>query len=456
MTGRVVRVAGASGMWGDDLDAPRRLVEGGPVDYLMLDYLAEVTMSVLQRQKSRDPSAGWARDVVGAIESVLPAIAAGRVKFLADAGGVNPEACGAAVLALLDKAGVRAAVPVALVSGDDILPQLEALVSAGHALAHMESGEPLASVRDRVVAAHAYLGSAPLTQALRLGARIVLTGRCHDAALAVAPFRHEFGWGDEDYDALAAGTIAGHIIECGAQSSGGNCLADWAAIPDLANIGYPIVEMSAGGDFVVTKHTGTGGRVSRQTVSEQLVYEIGDPRAYLTADVASDFTSIRLTDEGGDRVRVSGARGRAPSGKLKVSIAYRDGFKAISSLVYGWPDAAAKARAADAIVRARLDRLGLRFESIYTEIIGAGAVHGSLAGHDAGRDAPEVLLRIGVRDANKAAVERFTREIAPLVLNGPPTVTGYFGARAKVEEILGFWPALIDATAVTPRVELIA
>jgi hypothetical protein len=347
-------------------------------------------------------------------------------------------------------------VPVALVSGDDLLPRLDALVAAGHSLAHMETGEPLATVRERVVAANAYIGSAPLVDALRLGARIVLTGRCHDAALAVAPFRHEFGWRETEYDLLAAGTIAGHIIECGAQSSGGNCLADWATIPDLANVGYPIIEMQGSGDFVVTKHAGTGGRVSRQTVTEQLVYEIGDPRAYLTGDVVSDFTSIRLADMGSDRVRISGARGRAPSGKLKVSIAYRDGFKAISSVVYGWPDAAAKARAADAIVRARLERLGLRFDTIHSEIIGAGAVHGALAGPDAGHDAPEVQLRIGVRDANKAAVERFTREIAPLVLNGPPTVTGYFGARAKVEEILGFWPALIDASAVTPRVELLA
>jgi hypothetical protein len=455
MNGRVIRIGGGSGMWGDDLDAPRRLAEGGPLDYLMLDYLAEVTMSVLQRQKARDSSQGYARDVVGAVQSVLPWLSRGSLTLLADAGGVNPGACGAAVMEVIAAADARTKVPVALVSGDDLLPRLDELIAAGHEMRNMDTGAPISSVRDRIVAANAYIGSAPLAEALAKGARVVLTGRCHDAALAVAPMRHEFGWKAGDHDLLAAGTVAGHIIECGAQATGGNCLADWSGIPRLEEVGYPIVEVWADGSFVVTKHAGTGGRVSRETVTEQLVYEIGDPTAYITGDVVSDFTSFALADEGNDRVRITGAKGRPPTGKLKVSAAYRDGFKAVSSLVYAWPDAAAKARAADAIIRARLDRLGLRFEAVHTELIGAGAVHGALAGNDAGRDAPEVMLRIGVRDANRKSVERFTREIAPLVLNGPPSVTGYFGAKAKVEEILAFWPALIDASAVTPIVELL-
>lgn len=456
MTSRVVRIGGGSGMWGDDLDAPRRLVEGGPLDYLMLDYLAEVTMSVLQRQKERNPAEGFARDVVGAIGSVLPALVAGRVKLLANAGGVNPEACAAAVLAMLDLYAARGTVRVGLVTGDDLLPRVDALLAAGHELRNMETGEPLAVVRDRLVSANAYLGSAPLAEALALGAQVVLSGRCHDAALTVAPLRHEFGWTSSDADLLAAGTVAGHVIECGAQATGGNCSADWQTIAALDDIGYPIVEVASDGSFVVTKHSGTGGRVSRQTVTEQLIYEIGDPARYVTADVVTDFTSIRLDDLGNDRVRLSGVRGSPATGKLKVSAAYRDGFKAVGTLVYAWPDARAKAEAADRLLRARLERLGLRFERVHTEIIGAGAVHGALAGPDAGRDAPEVQLRVGVRDADRAKVSRFTREIAPLVLNGPPSVTGYFGARAKVEEILAYWPALIDAAAVIPRVELLA
>lgn len=455
MTGRPIRIGGGSGMWGDDLDAPRRLVEGGPLDYLMLDYLAEVTMSVLQRQRAKDPQFGYARDVVGAVESVLPALRKGSLALLANAGGVNPPACAAAVQAMLDEHGARKEVPVGVVTGDDLLSRLDALITAGHELRHMETGEPLAAVRDRVVAANAYIGSAPLATALDRGARVVLTGRCHDAALAVAPMRHAFGWTDADVDQLAAGTVAGHVIECGAQATGGNCLADWDSIPDVAGIGYPVVEVAPDGSFTVTKQPGTGGRVSRATVTEQLVYEIGDPARYVTGDVVADFTSVQLEESGPDAVRISGVTGQPPTGQLKVSIAFRDGFKAVSTLVYGWPDARAKAEAADRVVRARLDRLGLSYERIHTELVGAGALHGPLSGADAGRDAPEVQLRIGVRDPDRAAVERFTREIAPLVLNGPPTVTGYFGARAKVEEILGYWPALIDAAAVKTTVKVL-
>ena len=455
MTSRVVRVGGGSGMWGDDLDAPRRLVEGGPLNYLILDYLAEVTMSVLQRQKDRDPAQGYARDVVGAIESVLPALVAGKLKVITNAGGVNPQACADAVLVMLDKFGARSKLKVALVSGDNLLGRIDALLAAGHELRHMDTGAPLADVRARLVSANAYIGSSALAEALAFGADVVLCGRCNDAALAVAPLRHEFGWKATDYDLLASATVAGHVIECGAQATGGNCSYDWKSIERLEDVGYPIVEVSADGSFFVTKHPGTGGRVSRQTVTEQLVYEIGDPRAYITADVVSDFTSITLDDSGSDRVRISGVRGRAPTGKLKVSAAYRDGFKAVGTLVYAWPDAREKAEAAARILRARLERIGLSYERVHSEVIGAGAVHGPLAGPDAGRDAPEVQLRVGVRDADRTKVERFTREVAPLVLNGPPGVTGYFGARAKVEEILAYWPALVDASVVTPRAELV-
>jgi hypothetical protein len=269
----------------------------------------------------------------------------------------------------------------------------------------------------------------------------------------MAPLRHEFGWGAGSWDQLAAGIVAGHIIECGAQCSGGNCLYDWRSIPDLANVGYPLVEARADGTFVVTKHPHTGGRVSVPTVTEQLVYEMGDPHSYITPDVIADFTSIRLAQDGADRVRVSGIKGRPPTDKLKVSVAYRAGFKAVGTLVYAWPDALEKAQLADRILRERLDRLGLRFDQILTEFVGATATHGRLAGDQ--RLAPEVQLRFGVRGADRAAVERFTREIAPLVLNGPPSVTGFAGGRPKVEEIVAYWPALIDKSVVKTRVDII-
>ena len=451
---RTVRVAAGQGFWGDWLEAPRRQVEGGQVDYLMLDYLAEVTMSILQKQKERDPKMGYARDFIGAMESVMPAVADRGVKVIANAGGVNPPACAEAVREVARARDAASKVRIGVVTGDDLLPRLDELLDSGHTLANMETGAPFGSVRDRVLSANAYIGSEPIVEALARGANVVVTGRSTDTALTMAPLRHEFGWAATDWDRLAAGIVAGHIIECGAQCSGGNCLYDWRDIPDLANVGYPIVEASADGTFVVTKHAGTGGRVSVHTVAEQLVYEMGDPHSYITPDVVADFTTIRIEDAGSDRVRVFGIRGRAPTDKLKVSIAYRAGFKAVGTLVYSWPDALDKAKLADRVLRERLKNLGLRFDEVLTEFVGASAAHGPLAGTPG--DLPEVQLRVGVRGPDRASVERFTRELAPLVLNGPPSVTGFAGGRPKVEEVVAYWPALVDKTVVTTKVEVLA
>ena len=448
---RIVRVAAGQGFWGDWLDAPRRQVEGGPVDYLMLDYLAEVTMSILQKQKERDPRMGYARDFLGAMESVLPGVLRG-VKVIANAGGVNPVGCAEALREIGRAASAGDRLRIGVVTGDDLLPRLDELLGAGHAFANMDTGAPLSDVRGRVLSANAYIGSEPIVEALARGANVVITGRSTDTALTMAPLRHEFRWGAQDWNRLAAGIVAGHIIECGAQCSGGNCLHDWRSVPRLDDVGYPIVEATEDGAFVVTKHPGTGGRVSVPSVTEQLVYEMGDPRSYITPDVIADFTSIRLAADGEDRVRVHGITGRPPTDKLKVSIAYRAGFKAVGTLVYSWPDALDKARAADAVLRARLARMGLRFDEILTEYLGVSATHGPLAGTV---DAPEVQLRIGVRGGDRSAVERFTREIAPLVLNGPPSVTGFAGGRPKVEEVVAYWPALVDKSVVTTRVEVL-
>ena len=409
-------------------------------------------MSILQKQKERDPTMGYARDFVGAMDSVLDAVTERGVRVIANAGGVNPPACAAAIQGVARKRGKS--LRIGVVTGDDLLPRLGELIEQGHQLAHMETGEALESVRDRVLSANAYIGSKPIVEALTRGAQVVITGRSTDTALTMAPIRFEYGWSDTDYDRLAAGIVAGHIIECGAQCSGGNCLYDWRNIPDLANVGYPIADAYEDGSFVITKHPGTGGRVSVHTVAEQLVYEMGDPHAYITPDVIADFTTIRLEDVGTDRVRVYGIKGSPPTDKLKVSIAYRAGFKAVGTLVYSWPDALEKAQSADRILRARLERLGLRFDEVLTEFVGVSATHGRLAG-DSGANAPEVQLRVGVRGDDRAMVERFTREIAPLVLNGPPSVTGFAGGRPKVEEIVAYWPALIDKSVVQTRVEMV-
>jgi hypothetical protein len=448
----LVRVAAGQGFWGDWLEAPRRQVEGGEIDYLMLDYLAEVTMSILQKQKERDPNLGYARDFIGAVESIISGIANRGVRVVANAGGVNPPACAEAVRAVAQRAGFRDRVRVGVVTGDDLLPRLDELLAAGHELRNMDTGEALGTVRDRVLSANAYIGSVPIVEALDRGANIVITGRSTDTALTMAPLRYEFGWGAEEWNKLAAGIVAGHIIECGAQCSGGNCLYDWRNIPDLADVGYPIVDAHPDGTFEITKHPNTGGRISVPSITEQLVYEMGDPHSYITPDVVADFTTIQLAQAGADRVRVSGIQGRPSTEKLKVSIAYRSGFKAVGTLVYAWPDALDKARKADEVLRARLDHLGLRFEQILTEFVGVSATHGPLSTD--GQNAPEVQMRIGVRSADRAAVERFTREIAPLVLNGPPTVTGFAGGRPKVEEIVAYWPALIDKRVVQTKVEV--
>jgi hypothetical protein len=316
----------------------------------------------------------------------------------------------------------------------------------------MDTGQPLSTIRPRVLSANAYIGAFPLAEALETGAQVVIAGRCTDTALALAPMIHTFGWGEQEWDKLAAGTIAGHIVECGAQCTGGNSQVDWRNIPDMANVGYPIVEAEPDGSFTITKHPGTGGRVHSDVVKEQLLYELGDPRNYITPDCVADFTSIRLADSGPDRVRVSGVRGGPRPAMLKLSISYSNGWKAVGTLVYSAPQALEKARAADSIVRQRLAGLGLRFEEVHTEYLGVNACHGALAIPIA--NPPETQLRIGVRGQDQRAVERFTRELIPLVLNGPPGATGFGEGKPPVREIVAYWPALIPREEIRTSVEL--
>src|SRR5262245_43054571 len=310
-----VLVANGQGFWGDSILGPVRLLREGPLDYLTLDYLAEVTLSIMQKQRSRDPRAGYATDFVQMIERVLPQLVEKDVKVVANAGGVNPHACKDALLAVIGKAGASG-VKVAVVEGDDILERLDALLQQGEEFKNLDTNEPLAAIRDRVLSANVYLGAFPIAEALGQGAQIVLTGRCTDPSLVLGPLVHEFGWTAADVSQLASGTVAGHIVECGAQCTGGN-FTDWRAVPNLAMVGYPIVEASPDGTFVVTKHAGTGGLCTIDTVRHQLVYEMGDPRRYLTPDCVADFTSARLTQQGPERVLVDGVRGKPATGTYK-------------------------------------------------------------------------------------------------------------------------------------------
>jgi hypothetical protein len=428
-------------------------VERGPIDYLALDYLAEITMSIMQKQRARDPRSGYARDFVSMIERTLPKLVERGIKVVANAGGVNPDACRDAVIEVAKKQGLAGKVKIATVVGDDIMDRIDDFLSRDIQLRNMETGEPLSAIRDQIQSANVYFGAAPIAEALGKGGQIIITGRCTDTGLTLGPMVHEFGWALNDWDRLAAGTIAGHSIECGAQCTGGNCQVDWESIPNLWDIGYPIVEASSDGTFVVTKHDGTGGRITVASVKEQLVYEMGDPHEYITPDCVADFTTIHVEQDGPDRVRFFGIKGRPATEFYKVSISYTSGYKAVGTLVYSWPNAYEKAKAADTILRRRLDTLGLKFDEVLTEFVGVNATHGQLAGEPS-PDIAEVQWRVGVRSNNKADVERFTKEIAPLVLNGPPTVTGFAGGRPKVEEIVAYWPALIPKTAVEPKVDV--
>lgn len=444
-----IRIASGQGFWGDLGSAPREQVRRGPVDYLVMDYLAEVTMSIMQKQRLRDPSRGYATDFVSLMEELLPDIVRRGIRVITNGGGANPQACREAIFAAARSAGVRG-LRVGIVLGDDILARIPELTASGIRFTNMETGEDLAGVRDHLASANVYFGAAPIAKALREGAQIVVTGRTTDTGLTLAPMLHEFGWAEDDWDRMAAGTVAGHILECGAQASGGNFNADWRSVPDLAHVGFPIAEAYADGTVVITKHPGTGGLVSEATVKEQLLYEIGDPRTYVTPDCIADFTTIRLRQAGPDRVEVSGVRGRPSTGLYKVSMSYADGFTAFGTLTYAWPDALEKARAADRILRTRLNDLGLRFDEIRTEYLGADSCFGPRARIPA--DPEEIVVRVGVRSHDRKAVERFSREIAPLILTGPPGVTGFAGGRPKPSEVIAYWPALIPVTAVRPEI----
>ncbi|MGA3239829.1 MAG: acyclic terpene utilization AtuA family protein [Bryobacteraceae bacterium] len=443
----MIRIANGQGFWGDWLEAPVRLVEQGPIDYLALDYLAEITMSILQKQKQADSNLGYARDFPPLIARIAGHIRERGVRVIANAGGVNPIACAREVVR--QAPGLK----VAVVLGDDVYPRLDEFLAKGYQMRDMDTGEAIGAIRGRIQSANVYIGAFPLAEALATGAHVVVAGRSTDTALTLAPMVHRFGWQPDEYDKLAAGTIAGHIIECGAQCTGGNCQVDWQSIPNMADIGYPIVEAEADGTFVVTKHAGAGGRVTTHSVKEQLLYELGDPQNYITPDCVADFTSIRLAADGPDRVRVTGIRGGARPPSLKLSISYSNGWKAIGTLVYSWPQALEKARAADRIVRERLERLGLRFDEIYTEYFGVNACHGPAAPPNP--DPPEVQIRIGVRGQDRKALDRFTRELIPLVLNGPPGATGFGEGRPAVREIVAYWPALIPREEIVTRVEVV-
>ena len=445
-----VLIANGQGFWGDSMLGPIRLVNEGPLDYLTLDYLAEVTMSILQKLKSRDPNKGYATDFVQMCKRVLPVCREKGIKIVANAGGVNPTACRDALADVIRELGITG-MKIGIVEGDDILAELPSLIADGENFLNMDNGQPLEPHLAAVRTANVYIGAESIVEALQQGADIVVTGRATDPSVVLAPMMYEFGWDMSNNDLLAAGTIAGHIVECGAQCTGGN-FVHWREIPDMARIGYPIIEAAPDGSFVVTKHDGTGGRVTIETVKSQLVYEMSNPASYITPDCVADFTSIQLKQIGEDRVQVSGIKGKPATDTYKVSIAFHEGYKVISQLTVAGPDAVDKAKLCAEIVFDRVAMDGVTFtdEEKFVEIVGTNVCHAGIT--PAPADPAEVILRIGARSDDKAKLDRLGMEIVPLVTSGPPGVTGFAGGRPKASEIISYWPALLSKDKVKTKV----
>jgi hypothetical protein len=451
-----VRIGNAHGFWGDRLDAAAEMLALEPdLDFLTLDFLAEVSMSILALQRSRDPKAGWPRDFAEVVRSIAPYWRdGGQCRIVTNAGGLNPVGCAQACSDILREAecGDRT---VAVVSGDDVLDLVRAGSAKDELLQNLDTGQPITEVKDRLVTANAYLGSRPIADALAQGADLVITGRVADPSLTVGPCAHYFGWAWDEWDRLAGATVAGHLIECGTQLTGG-IATDWLQTPEVACIGFPIVEVAEDGTCVVTKPRGSGGRVCEETVKEQLLYEIGDPGAYLSPDVTLSMLAIEIEDLGHDRVAIRGARGRLAPPSYKVSATYQDGYRALGELTIFGADAYAKARRAGEMVLAGLAARGTSFRESLVDCVGAGACRPQGVDPAYTEKLTEVILRIAVADDNRAAVERFSRELMPLVTAGPPGTTGYAAGRPNVQPFFRYWPCLVERDRVTPHVEMLA
>jgi hypothetical protein len=454
---KTIRIANGAGFLGDWIDAPRRLVERAEVDYLTIEHLAELTMSILARQREKNPAAGYAEDFLDILRSLIPALKQQpQLKIIANSGGMNPPACAKASAKILAEAGLGDVV-IGCVTGDDLLPRLPELAAGGCELTNLDTGQPLVSLAGSkaafsggVVSANAYLGAKPIAEALAAGAHIVITGRVADASLALGPAMHEFDWAWDDWNKLAAASVAGHLIECGAQATGGYSV-DWSGY-DLADVGYPIAELAADGSAVITKPAGTGGTVNRRTIVEQLVYEIGDPQHYLTPDVDCDFTSVEVAEVGPDRVAISSAVGRQATDTYKVSLAYRDGWMASGQLLVYGSDCKEKAEACAEIILKRCRLAGFELPHSQVELLGYGAgVPGAWFWRKY-QTPGELVLRVTAHHEEREAIECFSRQFAPLITSGPAGLAGYAAGRPQVRPVFAYWPTLVPKSLVTAQV----
>ena len=443
---KIIKIANGQGFWGDSIDAPVNLVKNGHIDYLTLDYLAEVTLSIMQKQKQKNSKWGYATDFIELVKRILPEIDNNQLKVITNAGGVNPDSCRDELLKLTDN------VKIGVVKGDDIVKDMDILRKKGVSFNNMETGQDFEDISDKIYSANVYIDSFCIADALDKGASIVLAGRVSDPGLVLGPCIHEYNWSKNEFDKIASGTLAGHITECGAQCSGGN-YTNWKDVPDLANIGYPIIEMTNSGDFAITKHPNTGGLINKHTISEQILYEMGDPKKYISPDVCVDFTSFQLVEKNKNCVNINSVKGYKPTDTYKVSISYFAGYKATGQLTISGPDAYEKAKLASEIIWKRLKSAGYEYEDTLSEYLGISSCHGSI---DRVPDQiNEVVLRLSVKDSDKNKVNRFGKEIAPVITTGPPGVTGFAGGRPKAQEIVAYWPTLIPKDLIKTKVDVL-
>ena len=439
-----IKIGNAGGFWGDDLGALNRQLTGGQLDYITIDFLAEITMSILRKQQLKNPAAGYVTDFVKQVVENASLIKEKKVKIITNAGGINPSGCALKIIEELKSKQLN--FKIAVIEGDNIIDRINEFYPSKTSFDNMESGMKFDEIRDKIQSANVYLGVIPILRALEAGAEIIIAGRVTDTAITMAPMIYEFGWNLYDWDKIASSLVAGHIVECGAQSSGGN-FTDWQLVPEWDNMGYPIIEAYPDGNFVITKHPGTGGLVSVETVKEQLVYEMGNPAMYISPDVIADFRTIRLEQDGKDRVKVSGIKGKAATKTFKVSMAYHDGFKAVSSIIICGEQALEKARKFAEIF---WKRLNINFLKINSEFVGYNSCHLSLAKES---DPNEILLRFSVFDTDREKINAFAKSIAPLILSGPPGVA-VTGGRPSAQEVMTYYPSLIQKEVIMSQVKL--
>lgn len=446
-----VRIGAAQGFYGDSIDAAVATAQNGNVQYLCFDALAELTMAILVKDKRKNDQAGYTKDISLQMKALLPYVKGNGIKLLTNGGGINPVGAQKEILRIAREMGISG-LKVAVVTGDNVLDRIPEFLDKGYSLNHLETGEPIERVRERLEFANAYIGAQPIVKALQAGADIVITGRTTDTAQFLAPLIYEFNWGQEYWDQLAAGVFMGHLLECSAQSTGGNFSGRWWEIEGFDRMGYPIAEVSEDGEFTLSKVEDQGGLVTVDTVKEQMLYEIHDPSAYITPDVVVDLTSVKLQNVGPNLVRVSGVKGKPRTDTLKVVMGYENGYAGQVIVGFSWPDALKKAQKVDEIIRTQLEQKGWKYEEVRTDFMGYNSLSGPLA-HEPEGELNEVFLRMVVRAKTKPEAARFSRLFPPLALNGPPTMSGFSGNSAP-RALLGMWSALIPRKEVENEVKV--